>query len=216
MSSTDSLADEHAYFQAIEERFIQLRGAPLLLSPADWQLARRWFGAGIPLALVLDTLETVFSQRRERGAKGRVQGLRYCAPAIEAAWQHQAELQATGLRAAPETLDVPRRLAELASAVRAVELDVEGLPEAIAALDDTPEETERQLSELDRELLERAARSLEPAAREEIAKAVEESLARLRSRVTDAELEQTRQRLHDEAVRRRLKLPFLSLFEDSF
>ena len=49
----DSEAEaDQAYFQAIEETFVRLRGAPLLLSPADWQVARRWHRDGVPLPLV--------------------------------------------------------------------------------------------------------------------------------------------------------------------
>ncbi len=114
MSSTDSSADDHAYFQAIESSFIRWRGAPLLLSPSDWQLARQWHRQGIPLELVLETLEQVFVTRQARGAKGRVQGLRYCAPAVEKAWSARQELMATGERQAPPKLDLTERLHGLA------------------------------------------------------------------------------------------------------
>src|SRR5436305_902597 len=89
----------HAYFQAIEEIFVALRGAPLLLSPADWQVARRWHGEGVPLDVVRSTLEEVFAKRKERGAKGRLSSLRYCAPAVEAAWADLRELSAPARRA---------------------------------------------------------------------------------------------------------------------
>src|SRR5437763_16109793 len=85
-SAPEAEDSDHAYFQAIEEIFVELRGAPLLLSPADWQVARRWQREGIPLDLVRSTLEEVFAKRKERGAKGKISSLRYCAPAVEAAW----------------------------------------------------------------------------------------------------------------------------------
>src|SRR5436309_13032449 len=88
----------HAYFQAIEEVFVALRGAPLLLSPTDWQIARRWHREGIPLGLIRQALEAVFAKRQERGAKGRISSLRYCAPAVEAAWAERRELAAPGGR----------------------------------------------------------------------------------------------------------------------
>ncbi|HQN38153.1 MAG TPA: hypothetical protein PLQ31_01300, partial [Thermoanaerobaculia bacterium] len=53
-SEGEPSAEDHAFFQAIEERFVALRGAATLLSPADWQLARAWHRAGIPLAAVLE------------------------------------------------------------------------------------------------------------------------------------------------------------------
>ena len=54
------------YFRAIEEAFIRLRGAPLLLSPADWQTAKSWHEERIPLELVGRVMEEVFERLRER------------------------------------------------------------------------------------------------------------------------------------------------------
>ena len=69
MAAGDGPASEaHEYFRVIEEVFIRLRGAPLLLSPADWQLANEWHRAGIPLEVVCDAVQKVFVRRRERGA----------------------------------------------------------------------------------------------------------------------------------------------------
>ena len=62
-------AEDVAYFRAVEDAFVRLRGAPLLLSPEDFQVALRWRREGVPLSLVEATLEEVFAKRRERGAK---------------------------------------------------------------------------------------------------------------------------------------------------
>src|SRR3954452_7927036 len=99
MGSTGAEDSDHAYFQAVEEIFVELRGAPLLLSPADWQVARRWHQEGVPLDLVRRTLVGVFARRTERGAKGTISSLRYCAPAVEAAWTDLKELTGPGQRA---------------------------------------------------------------------------------------------------------------------
>ena len=84
MSETAEDSD-HAYFQAVEEIFVELRGAPLLLSPADWQVASRWRQEGVPLSLVLSILAERFAERAERGARGRVNSLRYFADAVDEA-----------------------------------------------------------------------------------------------------------------------------------
>ena len=80
--------EDHAYFQAVEEIFVRLRGAPLLLSPKDWHVARRWHREGIPLDLVARVLEEVFAKRKERGTRGKMSSLRYCAPAVEVQFAH--------------------------------------------------------------------------------------------------------------------------------
>ena len=92
MNGIDLENSDQAYFQAVEEIFVELRGAPLLLSPTDWQVARRWHREGVPLALVKRTLEEVFAKRKERGAQGKISSLRYCAPAVEAAWADLREI----------------------------------------------------------------------------------------------------------------------------
>src|SRR4029077_879820 len=107
MSATADESDsDHAYFQAVEEIFVELRGAPLLLSPADYRVAQRWHREGVPLDLLRRTLEEVFAKRQERGAKGKVNSLRYCAPAVEAAWSDLRELTAPGQRAAAPAFEV--------------------------------------------------------------------------------------------------------------
>src|SRR3954462_8488132 len=98
MNETEVEEPPHAYFQAIEEIFVELRGAPLLLSPADWQGARRWHGEGVPFELVRSTLEEVFARRKERGARGKISSLGYCAPAVEGAWGELKDLIAPGKR----------------------------------------------------------------------------------------------------------------------
>src|SRR3954462_964977 len=105
MNETEVEEPPHAYFQAIEEIFVRLRGTPLLLSPADWHVARRWHREGVPLDLVRDALEQAFARRRERGLKGRISSLRYCAPGAEPAWAPLRELPGPAEReAAPAGL----------------------------------------------------------------------------------------------------------------
>jgi len=212
MSSTDSSADDHAYFQAIESSFIRWRGAPLLLSPSDWQLARQWHRQGIPLDLVLETLEEVFVTRQTRGAKGKVQGLRYCAPAVEKAWSVRQELMATGERQAPPKLDLTERLQALAKTLVETKSVSKDLADRVAALEGAPEEVEAALADLDREMIDKATADLSDASLTAIGEAIEESLVMLDSRLDEGEAARMRERLLREAIRRRLNLPVLSLF----
>jgi hypothetical protein len=216
MSATaDGPDPDHAYFQAVEEIFVELRGAPLLLSPADWQVARRWHQEGIPLELVRRTLEEVFAKRKERGAKGKISSLRYCAPAVEAAWSELRDLTAPGDRAAAPAFEVAPRLAALAASLppslpgrEALTARLTGLISLIGA----PQEVEDRLASLDREMLDAAADGLDTESRGEIDAAVEKTLTLLRGRLPADELEISRDRLARQALRRRLGLPVLSLF----
>jgi hypothetical protein len=199
---------DHAYFQAIEEIFVELRGAPLLLSPADWQVARRWHQEGVPLELVRSSLAEIFAKRKERGAKGKISSLRYCAPAVEAAWADLRELTAPARRVEAPAFEIAPRLAALAAALPGGET----LASRIAALTGDPQEIEAHLSDLDREMLDRAWEGLDGEARSEIEAAVEKTLSSLAGRLPAGELESSRERLARQILRRRLALPVLSLF----
>lgn len=207
MNETEVEEPPHAYFQAIEEIFVQLRGAPLLLSPADWQVARRWHREGVPLDLVRSTLEEVFAKRKERGAKGRISSLRYCAPAVEAAWADLRELTAPARRAEAPAFEVAPRLAALAAS-----LSGQALAARITSLSGDPQEVEEHLSILDRQMLDQAWEGLDGEARSEVEAAVEKTLASLAGRLPAGELASSRERLVRQTLRRKLGLPVLSLF----
>jgi len=201
---------DHAYFQAIEEIFVRLRGAPLLLSPTDWLVASRWHHEGVPLDLVRQSLEEVFAKRKERGAKGKINSLRYCAPAIEAAWAERRELSAPGELGEAPALDIPGRLQRLAAALpSSVPPD---LVQRILGLEGNAPSVEAALSALDQDLLAAASSGLDPELGHDIEAAVEKTLAVLASRIPAAELERSRERLKHQVLRQRLGLPVLSLF----
>lgn len=216
MSATGSEPTEpdpdHAYFQAIEEIFVELRGAPLLLSPVDWQVARRWHQDGVPLDLVRRTLAEVFAKRKERGAKGKISSLRYCAPAVEAAWADLKDLTAPGQRAVAPAFEVAPRLAALAAALPSTFMGGEALSARLALLTGDPQDIEERLAALDREMLDAVASNLDPEGRTEIGAAVEKTLALLSGRLPAEEIEASRERLFRQTLRRRLGLPVLSLF----
>jgi hypothetical protein len=213
MSATADESDsDHAYFQAVEEIFVELRGAPLLLSPADYRVAQRWHREGVPLDLLRQTLEEVFAKRKERGAKGKVNSLRYCAPAIEAAWSDLKELTAPGQRATAPTFEVAPRLAALAAALPAALASRDVWADRITGLSGAPQEVEDRLASLDRILLNAAVSGLTEEERAALDAAVEKTLALLGGRLPADEIETSRARLFRQTLRRRLGLPVLSLF----
>jgi hypothetical protein len=223
--------EDHAYFLAIEDHFVRLRGAPLLLSPADWQVARRWHQQGIPLELVRRALEEVFARRRERGAKGRISSLRYCAPAVEAAWTEHSELAAPGARVEAEAFDAASRLAALAAALPggggrggrpvaaapglAGPRGLAGLRAELAALADSgldAQAIEERLAELDRRTLDGALAALGAEERAALDATVDKAIGAVAGRLAAAEIERARGRLARQVLRERLGLPMLSLF----
>jgi len=213
--SRDQSADEESrYFRAIEDVFVRLRGAPLLLSPEDYRVAARWRREGVPLRLVESTLEEIFARRRDRGAKGRINSLRYCAPAVDAAW---AEVQAlTGpARREPAAVDgdaVAARTAELADALPASLAGRDAFAARIRALSGEPEKVEQDLRALDDEVVAAAESALDPAARARLDAEVEAILEGLRERFPEDELASLRVQLRRQRLRRLVGLPLLTLF----
>lgn len=212
MSETGPDDGDHAYFQAIEETFVALRGAPLLLSPADWQLARRWRRAGIPLDLVRRTLAEVFARREERKAKRQLLSLRYCARAVEQAWQELVDLTSPGHRGTPEELDLSGRLAALAAALPENLAGRGRLARRMTALTGEAPAVEEALAQLDRELVETALQAAPAETRAEVEARIDATLEQLGGRLPAEEIDRSRERLRLQIARRLLGLPVLSLF----
>jgi hypothetical protein len=202
-----------AYFRALEDCFVRLRGAPLLLSPADFQVAARWQREGVPLALVLATLEEVFAKRLARGTKGRINSLRYCAPAVQAAWDEVRELQGPAHREAPPEAPVEERLQQLAATLPETLPDSARWIERLLALGGTAERVEQSLHLLDDELVAALEATLTRSDRDTLEAEVEAILDGLRDRFPDAELEALRGRLFTQRLRHFRAVPVLSLFQ---
>jgi len=218
---------DHQYFQRIEEVFIGLRGAPLLLSPKDWQTAREWHRQGIPLELVTRTLEEVFERLREREDDDTVSSLRYCNRAVQAAWKELRELTAVaggpadGGASGAAGFDPAARLSTLAAALPRELPGREDLAERLAAIAEAtgaggpaadPRRIETELAELDRHVIEALVDGLEPGKRRELEAAAEASVRFLADRVPADELDRARRRVLEQKVRRLFALPTLSLF----
>lgn len=204
-------SEDQLYFLALEKVFIEERGSPLYLSPKDWQVARKWHEAGIPIEWVERTLRELFAARRAKGTADKVISLGYCRRSVEAAWKRYQKMQAPVVEAAPP-IDVAARLESLAGALP------EGLRRRDAwcarmrALEGEPEAVEEKLRELDREVFDAATQELDDATRSAVAEALEQALARLAGRLRAADLEGARDELRERILRERLGLPVLSLF----
>lgn len=212
MSAIDSEAGTSEYFEAIETAFIGLRGAPLLLSPADWQTAKAWHQQGIPVGVVLEVLESVFARLRERGGNRRISSLAYCAPAVEEAWSEIVELGAAAGRLEPAAVDVDERLARLADSIPEQLPLRDQIASALNGLDGAAEEVERSLQDLDRRMLRLAEAELDAATLAELGEHASKALTRSRGGMDAAEAAEVEACLYREFLRRRLALPTLSLF----
>lgn len=207
-----SASQEHEYFRRVEELFLRLRGAPMLLSPKDWQLAERWHRGQVPFELIERTLVQLFERRQRSGSQGRIQSLGYFADAVESAWAEIRQLEAVAERRLVAPLDVRARLAALVSSLPDSLAKREVWAERIAELEGEPETVERQLALLDRELIAAERQALAPGDRENLEASAGAALATVAARLAPEEREEVRDRLLEQRLRRIRRLPMLSLF----
>ena len=207
-------SEDHRYFLQLEESFLQLRGAPLVLSPADWKLAREWRSLGIPTHLVIGVFEEAFEKHAERGDGRRVNGFRYCAAAVRKAWREQAELLGATVTAqdSPESGD-----ADHEDSQQLLESLAERLPDEwvgssefrakVLEVGGSVSEIEASLIALDVAMIDLAWSTLD-----DLSKVAVESDVAERGAGISGRGEGLRSRLRSQVLRKRLGLPRLSLF----
>jgi hypothetical protein len=83
------------YFTEIEDTFIRRRGKNLFLSPLDWALIESWQDRGIPLHIVIRSIESVFDVFDQQPLGTRtIKSLLYCKEEIEAQYGEWAAANA--------------------------------------------------------------------------------------------------------------------------
>jgi hypothetical protein len=222
------------YYAAVERHFVSLRGSPLFVSPAEWQLIHRWREAQIPLRVVKQGLEQAFANRKSHRP---IRRLSYCRQTVEASYRRFREAIAGAGRAGPVTEertaegrrnvhDYLDRLITKLEAVRDGMTDVQSpMRQAIgravkqlSALNEASkeplglDELERELGALEAALIETAESVLEPEERAACREAAERSLHDYRSRMPKDVLESAVRSAYLKRVRSRFDLPALSLF----
>ncbi len=218
MSSTEEpeqvSAEDRAYFRALEDHFLQLRGKTTLLGPEDWMVARGWRHAGIPVELVRRVMEDLFVRQQQRKSRRGISSLRYFAAAVEVAWRESLEHAAGGAMPRPSDPGPPiaTRLDRLARSLPGDLPAVASLRGRLARLRGDFDSVERDLMVLEGEVLDRAEENLEDSVRREILDRVERAMGRLAALGSTEELEETRHRLIRQALRSQLELPVFSLF----
>jgi hypothetical protein len=194
------------YFLEIEAHFAMRRGTPFILSAKDWALMKRWFEEGVPLAIVIEAIDTVFANNETSGRRKVISSLSYCRHAVKEIWQDRKDLYAGSGDAAPE-----ENVAELLEAL-ALDVEQSDAPREIVAA------TVPEIRALTREKsVPRIEERLIDVERELIRRILDEQPVELPMIIADSSLdEKTRQRTYEanrrRAVRERFGLPRLTLF----
>jgi hypothetical protein len=113
------------YFTEIEETFVRRRGKHLFLSPIDWALIEGWQERGIPLHIVIRSIESVFDVFDKQPVGTRtIKSLFYCREEVEA--QHDEWLRSQA--GAPSSrLEVPSSKSSSEAVLEHIEKALEAL-----------------------------------------------------------------------------------------
>ncbi|HSP33989.1 MAG TPA: hypothetical protein VLU46_06740 [Thermoanaerobaculia bacterium] len=194
------------YFLEIESHFAMRRGTPFILSAKDWSLMKSWFDEGVPLAIVIEAIDSVFSNNETSGRRKVISSLSYCRHGVKELWRDRKDLYAGSGDAAPEE-NVGALLQSLAADVERVSVETAAEIRALVAEKSVPRVEER-LIEVEHALIQRLLALLSDPERREIE-------AQPASIIADVD-EKTRQRTQEANLRRRIRekfeLPRLTLF----
>lgn len=128
------------------------RGTPFVMNARDWALMKSWSAEGVPLAVVIEAIDSVFEKNEAKGTQKKINSLSYCRHAVKELWTERRELQIGAQEAAPEE-NVEAALETLAQSVASVSA---GFADRIRGL--APEKSvpriEERLMELEEELLD--------------------------------------------------------------
>jgi hypothetical protein len=91
-----------SYFSEIEDTFIRRRGKHLMLSPMDWALIEGWKERGVPLHVVVRSIEHAFDSHAAKKQKRTVKTLLYCQEEVEAQYAEWLASRVGGHEEQPE------------------------------------------------------------------------------------------------------------------
>ena len=199
------------YFLEIESHFAARRGTPFILSAKDWALMKRWHDEGVPLAVVIEAIDTVFEKNESSGRRKVISSLSYCRHAVKELWEDRKNLYVAEGEATPER--APDAILE--TLAQQLEASALGAPFAarvreLAGVGSVPK-IEGRLLDLEREILDAAiaaAPSEIAAIRDKIAAALGDT-----SRIDEKTLARTLEANLRRLVRERFGLPRLTLFQ---
>ncbi len=200
------------YFLEIEAHFAHRRGTPFILNARDWALMKKWFDDGIPLAVVIEAIDSVFENNETSGRHKVISSLSYCRHAVKEIWQDRQDLYAGSGDSAPEenvsgllealAADVERSEAPPAI-VSAIAAEIRGLLSARSVPN-----IEERLIEVERGLMDRLLESMPESERRRLVEPITLIVADLDDK--------TRQRTYEanlrRAIREKFVLPRLTLF----
>ncbi|HUX07557.1 MAG TPA: hypothetical protein VMX35_09620 [Acidobacteriota bacterium] len=227
-----------SYFLKIEALFSALRGRSLLLSPADYQLAKGWFDRGVPLSCVLRGIRNAYFKKLAESEEPdeEVRNLSWCRWAVQREWKEYKTIEIEAARD-EEPVSSKQTGEEVVSILDSLVFDLRHAAERsrvsertepgealiamaakLAALREfcgrTPDlgELEEQLRDLDEQMMSAAESAIDEETRKKIARSVEQKLKPHRDSMDSETLEATLRSAFRSKLRMTLGLPLLTLY----
>lgn len=193
------------YARAIERRWSELQGKPIVLSPRDWARIERWYALGIPLQVVAEAMAA--ATERDRTKKSPLR-LGRVAPLVEEAWAVILD----GRRATPDAVGPSPQADPIDLWRRRKEREPDGSPLAVL-LEELTDRLEHgaDRQKLDDALDRRLVATVDPALRTKVQREVDGDIEPFRERIPAERLEATRHRACVNRLRRLLDLPRLAI-----
>lgn len=202
-------SEDTRYFRAIEAEFIRLRITPLQLSPDDFQIARIWRAAGVPLELTLEVLGEKIAAQREKGQEVR-RRLSYYRKAVLSAWEKRQALLAPAAPPPEVEIDLGNQLEEIAAALPPQLAEVAA---AVRSLEGDPAEVEAALEALESRAIKLLRQSLSADEETRLAAEIAGPLVDLQHRLPAEQLARVAASLERQLLRERGRLPTFSIFQ---
>ena len=177
---------------------------------------KKWHTEGIPLAIVLEAMETCFVKRNEAGRKRSISSLSYCKHAVDDLWTERRDLYVGKSDAVPEA--DPRAQSEML--IEELELAAAASPSEVAQLlrgagtrvregsRGSVPQIEEALMKIEAELFEQLAAVIS----DEDRRAIEATLAAQTEGMEGAAADRARSANRKRLLRNRFRIPRLSLF----
>jgi hypothetical protein len=218
------------YFTEIEETFVRRRGKHLFLSPLDWAMIDAWNERGIPLHIVIRSIESVFDIYDGLPPNQRIRTIKslfYCREEIEARYTEWLDSQ-TGRSSGDDVsqsiftveqasahiersidtlkkIGIPSLNEDLSRAIARLEVLAANLNEDFEMIDKTLGDTEKLI---DRAMLT----NLEPAHLSKIKKEVSAELRPYKAEMEGEDYKNTFELMFLKRLREEIGIPRLGLF----
>lgn len=207
------------YFLEVESHFALRRGTPFVFSAKDWALLKRWQSEDIPLAVVIEAIDSCFDKSSKTGRRRTISSLTYCKHAVKDLWEERKDLLVGSEASLPE-LDPRGRLQMLAAELQSAgasqsahlsEVLSRAASSILSIRPTSAPHIEHALMQLEQELIAEVLSALDDESRKSIDEELDLALSGygdLESEVLSATREANLRRL----LRARLSIPRLTLF----